>query len=353
MLLQLPRTELLAAIETVKPAIGKKEGFTFLWFDGEYLTASDDTFAIRVPLKSDFKGGLQGDVLYGVLYYSRAKEAKVEELDSGVLLSAGKTRLNMSKKPIEDATYQVPKLGKGTSNCRLNQEMIDALKAIKLSIPPSNSKAIVNADQLGVTFIPNDKLNLFSTDADTMSWAILKKAEWPLKDRITVPTVFIEQLLELGDKDTLLFFVDNVIAAKTKNGTILFTTHIHVEKPNDFIKLAGGCVKGAKFIDLTQKELYRLKLALERAEILLANDPSEAMLIEVGKEEIRLEVKTNLGSLIDKLSLPDPPPPTTRYRVNPSLIKRGIDTYESISLSDNATVMSSENMRYIIANFGN
>lgn len=354
MLLQCPRAELLAAIETVKPAIGKKEGYTLIWFDGDYLTASDDNnFTIRVPLKSDFKGGLQGDVLYGVLFYSRAKEAKIEELDSGVLLSASKTKLNMSKKPIENATYELPKLGKGTHNCRLSREMLDALKAVSVSIPPSNSKAIVNADQLGVTFIPGEKLNLFSTDADTISWAILKKADWPLKDRITVPTIFIEELLKLADDNTLLFFVDNVIAAKTKDGTILFTTHVDVEKPNDFLKLAGDCVKGAKFIDLTQKELHRFRLALERAEILLANDPGEAMIIEVGKDEIRLEVKAQLGRLFDKLSLPDPPPPPTRYPVNPSLIKRGIDLYESISLSENATIMASENARYIIANFGN
>ena len=78
--MKLERKELLAALKACKPALAEKDPLTqllCLWFSGQSLFAYNNVIGIDAPLETDFKGGVQGALLFGLVSNSLAKQAEI------------------------------------------------------------------------------------------------------------------------------------------------------------------------------------------------------------------------------------------------------------------------------------
>ena len=74
------RTELLANLKVVAPALGKGDlvpALACLWFDGQRVLAYDDHIGISAPCAAGIHGGLNGALLLPFLERSGLKEIDI------------------------------------------------------------------------------------------------------------------------------------------------------------------------------------------------------------------------------------------------------------------------------------
>lgn len=343
--MELPRQELLEALTTAKPALATKEiveECCCAFFDGKALTTFNDTLGIRVPFKSPFTGGVRGSLLIGMLSNSRAKDVTVEPLtDGNALFKAGRTLLKLSLLPLEQAVYEIPKL-KGDGFCPDSAFWL-ALERVCVALG-SNLTA---PEQLGVSIAPTRAgLNFYATDASTLCETSVE-ADWPqLKERITVPSVFIEQLLKIKDGKTKLHLTGGAISAVNKEGVMVFSRLVSVPKPSDFEKTINDCLKGVKFFSIPR----RLPLALERASVLLSTESNVSLTMEIMDDQLQLRAKTSLGDLKDTIGLEEANG-NIQCRTNPDLVKRALEYSVDIALSEQVILLQSKGFRYVVSNF--
>lgn len=343
--MELSRQELYDALNEVKPALATKELIEELcccWMDGKAITAFNDTLGIRVPFESPFTGGVRGNLLLGMLSNSRAKQVSIEPLtDGNALFKAGRTLLKLSLLPITQAVYELPKLGK-EGYCPTGA-FWGALQKVSIALGPN----LTAPEQLGVSVAPTRAgLALYATDASTLAETFVK-ADWPqLKNRITIPRAFIEQLVKLQGAGTTLYLQGGGIAAKNPDGLLLFSRLVDVPKPSDFEKTINDCSKDLTFFEVPR----RLHLALERASVLLATEANASLSMAIMDDRLLLQARTALGDLKDSIGL-DNANGNVQCRTNPDLIKRALEFADDIAMSEQVTLLRAKNFRYVVANF--
>lgn len=351
--MKMDRTALLAAIEAVKPALSNRnmiEELACIWFDGEALTAfNDSSLGIRVPFECDLKGGLRGSVLLGLLTHSRAKEIEIDLAAEGeATLKAAKTTLKLALLNVSRAVYELPSLGKGAKHSSPDKGFREALKAVSISLGNSS----VAPDQMGVILISRaGRLHFFTTDEKTIASASIPSKEWPLKEgeRIIVPTDFINEYIKLADKkeaDTELYITPDGITARFKSGVLLFSKLVDNPKANDFFGIITKCSKGYPTFPIPD----RMRMGLDKVSVLLAGQTNDKISIDIDGDHMTLSADTALGSIEDKIKIDDAPDPI-EFNMIPDLIKRALDQCDMMAVSEDNTMMFGENFKYIIANY--
>ena len=373
--MKLERAVLLAAAETIKPALATKENFedqTHIWSDGETLTAYNSTsLGITIPFKSELKGGIRGSVLLGILSNSRAKEVEITAQKEEAEIKAGRTRLRLALLPADRALWTFPSLSK-TKGSSLPTGFLDALKAVLIS----TGNGTTAPEQLGVTISgEGGQVHLFTTDSETIAWkTAVRPKDWA-DGRVIVPTPFIEQLIRLGDDKTMLYFVNgteknwmvemnneayekagrkerlksegiktNGIIAATGNGTRIFARIVDSPKPLDFAKIATDNMKQTDPVAIPT----RLRLALERASVMLNGQSSEFMELGVERDRMNIYAKTPYGELRDSMVL-DRELPKMSCKLNPNMLKRALPLCDKIGFSEHSVVLTGERFVYLAA----
>src|SRR5260370_904174 len=112
-MITLPRKEFLEVLETTKPALSTKELIEELlhfWSDGKFITAyNDQSLGIQVPFESEFKGGIRGTIILGMLEHSRAKQIEMEIPEEGeATIKCGRARIKLPLLPPERAIFELP-----------------------------------------------------------------------------------------------------------------------------------------------------------------------------------------------------------------------------------------------------
>jgi DNA polymerase III sliding clamp (beta) subunit (PCNA family) len=341
----LDRLKFFQAAELAKPALSEKEMVEeclCFWLDGKSLTAFDDaSLGIQVPFVGELKGGIRGSVLLGFLEHGSAAELEVtiEEKDQA-LLKIGRSRLRLSLMPSGRAIWQLPALDK-EKPYRLPAEVLEALKAVRISLGPGTAKL----EQLGVTIMPaQGGLQFYASDEKTVAWASCKKAgNWPLKDRVIMPTAFVEQLIRLADEKTDLWISDREVMAKREDGLILFARMIHAgSKVTDFKAVIDRELKDVQMFDIPE----RLKAGLERVAI-VSGDEVVAMWFQ--GNTLRIHATAKFGELKDIIEI-DAHPKELEFKLNPELMKRALDLCKTMGASERATIMAGDNFLYMIQN---
>ena len=350
--MQLDRETLLKAVETVKPALATKElieELCHVWLDGELLTAFNDaTLGIQVPFKSELVGGIRGSLLLGMLTHSRAKEIEVEmPADGEALLKAGRTKLKLSLLAPDRAEglWDLPDMTKAKGYL-MPVAFVDALKAVMVSVGSASS----SPEQIGITIVEKEGMHIIATDDKTVAMQYLLSGHskgWPLRGkRVTIPTVFIEQLLKVADSATMLFISEDSVMAITGEKVKLFARLVDVPKPNDFVKICADSLKGLKPFPIP----VRLKLALQRAAIMLDGQDEEAINVDVSGDVLRFFAKTPFGELKDSIKI-EGEPPDCSCRLNPGLIQRALAQCDTIAFSEQTTAMQGQGFTYLISNY--
>ena len=341
--MKLERKVLLDALELAKPALSTKNvlpELTNFWFDGDTVTAFNDiSLGIQVPFKSELRGGIVGSLLLGILSNSRAKEVELLIEGEDAELRAGKTRLKLALLPPSRALWHFPEHGKG-KGALLSRGLLEALKASILSAGSGTTEP----EQLGVTIYGDGKqVHLFTTDVRSVTWksAVDSHDEWKDK-RLIMPIEFVEQILKQANDKTRLFIgKDGLIAIR--DGLKIFARSIESKNPRDFEKMLKDILKSATPVPTP----LRLRLALERACVMLDGHKNETMRVSIEDKLLILDAKTPFGELHDSMAL-EKAVPEVSFNVMPDLIKRGLEYTDRIGFSNHSLIMIGDHMMYAI-----
>ena len=147
--MQIAREEMLAALELVEPAIARAdtiEEMAHVWFSGATITAgNDEGLGIQVPYKAEFKGGIRGALLIGLLTNSRAKEISLEPAGKGSMMLKASAKVELSLLPMEKCLVETPNLKKA-SKVPFKPNFKNSLQDLMVSVGNPKSANIEELD---------------------------------------------------------------------------------------------------------------------------------------------------------------------------------------------------------------
>lgn len=339
------RVALVDKLSLVAPALAKTAFMPILndiWFTGAHAKAFNEQIGVAVPLKTDFKGSVGGELLLGLLRNSRAKEAimtpggKDGENDQHLALVASSTKAKLGLQPESafEGLWDTPKPNTAKQILlKTEKQVSDLLAAIDLVMISVSSDTTI-PDQMGVTFIPEDGgVGLFSTNHHSMSYNYVKLPKtWP--HRVILPALFCQQLRSLGGKRkeiALEVYKDHVLALISdvedkEPPIILFGGVLESERPHNF-----GKNLDHHFTAKARKMLVPIPAALkgiaERA-FLVSQDKKEKKPTTLTVREGILHSYTDgLGEVRDRIKLEDHA--DAELPINVSLLRIALASYYS------------------------
>jgi hypothetical protein len=339
--MKIPRIEFLEALNTVKPALASKdliEELTLLWFDGKTVMAYNDAeLGIQVPLGVDFKGGVRGSLLLGLLSNSRAKEIELTPDGDFIALKAARTRASLDLYEVGRSVWKFP-TPDSKKSFRLSQRVLDGLKYVLIA----TGKDTTTPETLGVTvYMDGESLDLFSTDADTIAADHFKLKGQHTCEHVILPTAFCEQVLRLCDDGSFLEFKKDCVLAINKAGAMIYARTIRAPKRFEFFDMVN------KYDDFPKAARFeipeRLSLALDRMGVLFDGMNNETMLVKIGDGVMRMEAHVkSRGDLKDSVVIPDDVPPVS-FRTEPGRLKRALDLATHMVCTEDAVRLSNKN----------
>ncbi len=345
------RTEMLDTLKMIEPAIAPRElvgQLVHIWFSGETVTAYNDVIGIEAPFATDFKGGLRGSVLLGILSNSGAANVEVNEGKEGeMLIKAAGAHVNLALLPESDLPFAFPaRVDKLTS---FDDKFVEALNRVLISVGSDTSVP----DQLGVTVIDEGpKLQLLTTDSNTISSMRIAKPKGWVVERVTIPTVFCSELQRICKGGGDLSISDNDIIAKSPSGVRLFSRLVAIERPLKFNETIKKMAPPDMKMLVPIPEM--LKRALDRVSVLMdGNTEDVAFFFEnnkAGESCVGLFAKTSLGEIDDVIRLKEGTHHDIEQRIDHSLIARAVDRCDKFLLSDRCLTMTGpDDFLYLIS----
>jgi DNA polymerase III sliding clamp (beta) subunit (PCNA family) len=345
------RKELIAKLERVSPALASGNLIPIMrhfWFTGSHLMAYNDQIAIATPFETEFKGAVLGDTIVNLLKASGAKDVKVEPDDNGNLsIKAASARLRLPLLPPEDFIFKMPALPKSDSIMLPGEReaFLEALEMGLMCVSTDTSKP----DQLGVTIIPSDGKLLFgATNFASMVFVHMKSKAAPhLKERVILPTAFVQQIIKLAkDNDAALFIMADH-ALFTDGETTVFGRLIESDDPVNFERLANENLP-ANHKKIAVPIPNNLRLILDRAVIVCdatMNQHKTQISVADGRalfysKSERGEVKDEIKADVDDLDA---------IMVEPKLLRNACDRFDDYILSDKCVALLRPDMLYLVA----
>lgn len=355
------REKLLTALKLAEPALASKDiivELTHFWFDKEHVTASNDRgLGIRVPCEEGLKGSLPGKLLIELLTHCKVPDITFGEAEGKHKLEfqAKRTKATLTHYPLKTIEEIYGKQNRSWlldpselkgKTFKLTDEFLIALGRVLVSTSRGGS---ATPEENGVTIIPKkDRLHLFASDNDTLSWAYCDAIEgWP-SGNITMPTAFVQQLIEAskGQKTRLCIGKDFLYAKSDR--MMVFSNPVRIDDPLDLLSIADKATKGATFATIPE----RLKLALARSFAMLSGEKEHRLSFKVKERTLWVDTKSGNGKLKDKLGL-DKPMPDVETVLDPAFLKRALTIgCEQMSISKKSIVLSADKFIHIIATVG-
>lgn len=347
------RKQLLDKLTLVAPALSAIDVIPVMqcfWFTGTHVMAYNDTIAISTPCKTDFKGAIRGTTLLELLKASKAKDIEfVVDDDANLTVKAASSRFKLGYLKPSDFVHEMPEAKQKDALPVNVRTFLDCVDACMVSVGNDTARA----DFLGVTVIPKkDELHLYSTNNESMTRGVVKlSGTAQFKSRIILPAQFCEQMQTLSkghDKLMLEIFEDQALLVV--GGTMLFGRLLVSEQPIDFehyIETDFSEAMKAKLAPIPSK----LRLVLERAIVITSQSRSAqaSTTITVRADRMRFVSRAdNVGEVVDTVLVTDLQPEVS-IRLDPKMLKVGLDRFESMLMTDRCAVMANRNVTYLVA----
>lgn len=349
------RLAMLAALNTVKPALATKdlvEELAHVWFDGKTITAYNDAdLGIQVPFECPFKGGIRGSIILGLLTNSRARDVFLEpgETEGQMLLKAAKLKVKLAVLGEDRSVWKFPEVStKKTFD--IGEQFIDALRSVLVavgndtSIPEKLGVTLIMARTQGFTFYTTDSKSIAQADCPTPKGATAV-------GRIILPTEFCRQVLRCCAKGGFMEITNNHAVAGNGDGVLIYARLVdNGEKPLDFADVVN---KNMQFSKKAEFEIPgKLELALERAMVLLEGLDGEPISLSIDKGIMTLEAQAEgRGHLKDTIQVPETVP-AIKIKMDPGMIKRALSLSVDMALGAKAVVMLADNFTYLASTKG-
>ena len=326
------RTELVARLERINPALATKEivpTLTCFCFREGQAESYDDILGLRTDLDLGFEGGLKGSVLLNYLKASRAKEVIIEPENGAVKLKLGRSKLELPLVPAEDFVFQFPPLEDGIE-FPITQDFLEVLRpaAISMGVNPSHPW------RLGVTVsFQRGSVNLYSCDNPTISHveAKISVPKELVGSVLILPPRLVDQLLSRGASPSKLYFGPGWVQAGYKDSsTVLFARGIDDVRVEEFEGLLQQSTSD-KVYDIPDA----MAGALDRVMVVLANSTDKYADITVKAGRLYMVSQSILGGVKESFKTNHP---DVEARASAEFLRRAIKHASQFHIHDNYIV---------------
>lgn len=334
------RVDLLDQLALCAPALAKTDFVKIMshfCFTGSTLYAYNDQIGVVVPCKTDFKGGVSGEVFLGILRQSKAREVELNEIDGTLQIKAATTKAKLGLETPDSFVWTCPK-SKPDAVIDIGKKVGEFLRCIE-SVMYSVSGDTTIPDQLGVTFMSQGEgVAMYATDHHSMSFAHFKlKSKWPA--RVILPSLFCTHLKTVcagADNLTIEVHRDHVLAV-CDNVTI-FSRVIESERPFDF-KAEFDASYPVKAKNQAVPIPSKMKLILERACIISDSKTGRTKTaIRAGEGRLNFVSKSDRGEVVDSTQVAEGHP-DCKISVEARHLRSVFEAYYSSVEEDNGTLL--------------
>jgi hypothetical protein len=339
------------------------------WFTGEHLVTYNDKLGMQVPCQTDFAGAVPSRLLQLCKVSDQEKEVTFEFGDTDFDMHIGRNIGTFPYLPIDDTAevFTMPALGKEADASSSSLEILRfALEAALLSVATSTEKP----ERLGVTFAPSGKdLILYSSNNDTFTRAIISSGEGSLTAPVVVPANFIRIFLDLTkgikaenraeqnsegpkkkEKVAVHLQLNKKYVLAKVGDTLLYGAMIQVDQPTDFKSIFDKyCTKA--YVDRMIEVPSTLETCVNRALVVTESDvDQEKSQLTVADNKLNYLSETKRGTIDDEITFkhPDIGP----VKLMSKLLKIGLETYDRITITDRAVILSNSICVYMISTTG-
>lgn len=339
----LSRSELLNALNMVKPALGKTVFVPVLGhfcFDGERVTAYDDSIAISVACEAPIEAAVPGDLFLRLLGSLTADDVTLTLKEGTLHVACGKSKLKVPTLPPAAFIFKEKGHGAGQA-CEVSEDTLRAIERclIATGVDPTHPA------QMGLTLVREEEVNdayytLYSTDNVTMSRYELEDDlgldEAVPAGGIIMPTEFCRQLVAMSralNKTPTLTVHEAAVIARFGGDALLFGKLIQAEKPLDFAGVFAKMVGG-------ETDSYELPPAWDSTftracAVVNPQHPVTSMSCEDGV--LLVESKSPLGEVKDELPLDADD--VKEFLVDPAHVLRASKVCSHVAFRPRAVVM--------------
>lgn len=357
------RKKLLDSLNVVKPSLADNNlipVLTHFWFTGKEVMAYNDVISISAPLKTDFRGSVEGKTLSEFLSKCTASEVTLKEVDadegdaSNLSVKCGRSSIKMRLFPDDSFLFELPDHSDWAAVDVDPKELSSAMAVCLESIGNHVSEPERNA----ITVIPQErnKIHLYSTDSITMSHAVIdNKVRSNLPEKFIIPYMFCvtaQSLLSKCKTYELCVDDDSIIMIFDKK-IKLYGRLVECLHELDFEKVFD------KHLPDRNNELMvpipkQLSLSIERAYVAVSRSAAPETSMRVLEDDkgsyIRMVARSEYGEIRDKVRISGD---HKKISVNVDL-KRLRDcsfgTFERMRFTKNCIVLSKgDNMYHLVS----
>lgn len=321
--------------------------FQCFCFDGETVSAYDDSLGIVVPCKTPQPFALNGSTLLGLLKNSHSEEVEFSLEDkSEVSIKSDKSRFKMPYFGSDDFLFKHPD-AEWVTRLSINEDLLRGVDACLLT----SSRDMAQPKLLGVNLTAYQKgMALYSCDGDAITrYVIGGKATKGAN--FLLPNAFCEALLQITKetktaKGALCINAEWAYAALDNNYEI-YGRLIEVDAPVDYEELITKTINGeVKFLPVPKG----LDHALSRARV-IADPESAKTTLNVNEGKLRLTTETHMGLVKDVLTFDCAYEIVTN--VSATMVQRAIGLCDEMAILDRCTVYKhATNLLMVVSNMG-
>jgi hypothetical protein len=221
------RKELLAKLTLITPALaswGLMPSMLDFCFTGDTAVAYKESIGLSVDLKTSFHGCVRGTVLLGMLGASGARDVEFEETEDLLNIKAGRTRLELALRPVDNFLFKMPNERAG-NGITLTKQLLHAIKFCIEAVGTNSAEP----EYLGVNLIPSgEQILLYGTDGLRLHHTVVKGH---LHRPIIMHTQFATQLVRLVNGEGTQLSIDKHHMLYVGKGFKLYGPMLTSERP--------------------------------------------------------------------------------------------------------------------------
>lgn len=345
------REELLRIANLVRPALAAQAyipALTHISFDGRSATTFNDISAISVRCPLEVKRLIPGELMIRALGSFNAESVLMQEdKDGAVVISSGRSKVKLPTLALDKFPLTLPE-GKA-SEIALTAGIMAGIKQCLISVGADPT----HPAQMGVTLDVDGKGRavLYSTDNFTISrYQTNEEIELPGDAPVILPTFFCEQLVRLASafpraEAALLLRPGALIAEFGNDLATLFSKTLVDLEPLDFPKIIKQHVDLVELTDLLSDIPAGFDAALDRALLVLSQEPDKATSLECSGDRITMESSSALGDSTDRFSFKSEE--VKRFKVDPVHLARAVKSCAKMAPLPRVLVLADEKAQFI------
>jgi len=360
---RMDRLQLLDCLNLTKAGLSTNDMLpvtTHYCFTGTELITYNGTIGFRIPLVTEFKGGIPGAVFRALIEHLHYREIEIKEVEGSLAIKAGREKWSAeSDLPIMPPKAFLFDFPEPTGEV-LPVKMLDLVDRIKAVLRSAHDDASA-PERLGVTMLLRDgQLSCYATDDETLSHAWLPLPnDYQGPKHVVLPTTFCKELINLADQDSKLELQEKSAVLMFGKGKCLFGRFIVVDHRMDFEGMFDAHYSdriSEKMIDMPE----RLHSIIDRA-VIITEGPSQdaiALMRETAKSGIsktRLSVfdgkalfvsESSRGRIVDRTEAKQSD--CAPVKINPKRL-RVFEHYKRFLATEDAILMANDNSVFMVS----